>query len=74
VKVMLELPPQSPEPPVMADRFHEPAPAPVMSCKSTFVHVTVAAVIVLAVPRVLDLINALAETDVPFDVNVPDTV
>ena len=41
MKVIPELPPQSPELPVMAERFHEPAPDPVMSCRSTFEAVTV---------------------------------
>lgn len=31
VNVMPELPPASPEPPVTADKSHDPAPAPVMS-------------------------------------------
>src|SRR5262245_33713148 len=52
VKVMPELPPQSPDFPVMADKSQLPAPAPVMSLKSALLTDTEAAVIVLAVPRV----------------------
>lgn len=54
VNVIPELPPQSPEFPVIAARFHEPAPAPVMSWKSQLEHVTVTAVIVLGVPITFD--------------------
>ncbi len=46
VKVIPVLPPALPEPPVIPERFHEPAPAPVMFAKSAFETVTVAAVIV----------------------------
>lgn len=44
VKVILLFPPQSPLFPVIADRFQLPAPAPFISCMSTFEAVTVQAV------------------------------
>ena len=50
---MPELPPASPFAVVVRpEKFHDPAPAPVMSRKSVCVTVTVAAVIVRAVPAV----------------------
>jgi len=71
VNVIPELPPQSPDPPVIADKFHDPAPAPVMSRKFTFVIVTVAAVSVLAVPIVLEVTKTLLTAEFPFIVKVP---
>lgn len=71
VKVMPELPPQSPDRPVMALRFHEPAPAPVMSRKSTLEQETVAAVIVRAVPTVFEAIRTLLVVELPLTVKVP---
>lgn len=71
VNVIPEFPPQSPEFHVIAERFQLHAPVPVMSWKSALVTVTVAAVRVLAVPRVLDFIKILAVVDVfPFMVSV----
>ena len=55
VNVIPEFPPQSPEPPVIADKFHEADPAPVISLKSTFEAVIVPLqVMVRGVPMVLD--------------------
>lgn len=71
MNVMFVFPPQSPDPPVMADRFHEPAPAPVISWKSALVTVTVAAVSVLAVPIVSEDISILLFAAFPFRVSVP---
>lgn len=45
-------PPQSPDNPVMADKFQEAAPAPVISMKSDVWIAFEADVIVLAVPTV----------------------
>ncbi len=69
-----ELPPQSPEFPVIACKSQEPAPAPVMSMKSQFVTDTDPAVIVLDVPKVSDCINALLVTELPLIVRRPVTV
>lgn len=66
-----EFPPQSHELPVMADRFQDPAPAPVMSCRSTFEAVTVQAVNVLAVPFTLEDIKYLFVAELPDNVRVP---
>lgn len=74
VKVIPELPPQSPESPVIAARFQEPAPAPVMSRKSTLEQETVAAVIVRAVPMVFVLTSTRLVTELPFMVNAPVVV
>lgn len=71
VKVMPELPPASPDPPVIADRFQEPAPAPVMSRKSALVTVTVAAVRVRAVPMVSEATSNLLMALLPLMVRVP---
>lgn len=74
VNVILEFPPQSPDPPVMADKSHEPAPAQVISCKSMLVRAVVPAEIVLAVPFVLEPINSLFIDEFPPSVNVPVVV
>lgn len=70
VKVMPELPPASPELPVMAERFQLPAPAPVMSRKSALVTDTVAAVRVLGVPSVSDVTNTRLMAVLPLIVSV----
>lgn len=59
VNVIPEFPPQSPELPEMAEIFQDPAPAPVISRRSTLVSDTFAAVIVTAVQIVLDVIRYL---------------
>lgn len=74
VNVIPEFPPQSPEFPVIADRFQDPDPAPVMSWKSALVTVTVAAVSVLAVPMVFDFTRIRFIAELPVIVNVPVTV
>lgn len=74
MKVIPELPPQSPELPVMAERFHEPAPAPVMSCRSTLEAVTVQADRVYVVPFVDDWTRSLFVAELPASVRVPDSV
>jgi hypothetical protein len=74
VNVIPELPPQSPELPVIADRFQLPAPAPVISAKSAFVTVTVAAERDRAVPNVLLAIRTRLVALFPFIVKVPVTV
>lgn len=71
VKVMPELPPQSPEPPVIADKFQLPAPAPVISEKSLYEHATVAAVRVRVVPKALDATMRRFPPEAPFIVRVP---
>lgn len=74
VNVMPELLPQSPEFPVIADRFQPEAPAPVMSSQSECWLATVAAEIVTLVPFTVDLISTRFITELPFRVKVPDTV
>lgn len=72
---MPELPPQSPEPPVIAlSAQGAAAPAAVMSWKSAYCAETVAAVIVTAVPKVADVQRYLFATLFPLTVNVPVTV
>ena len=74
MNVIPEFHPQSQERPVIADKFHDQAPAPVMSLKSAFVTVTVAAVIVDAVPRVDEFTSILLTVELPLIVRVPVTV
>lgn len=74
VNVIPEFPPQSPDHPVILARFHDHAPAPTISCKSTHVIVTVAAVMVLCVLKVSDFINNLYALENPFRVSVFETV
>jgi len=71
VKVIPELPKASPELPAIADRFQEPAPAPVMSIKSALVTVTVAAFRVAEVPTVRLLTKSRLVTLLPLIVSVP---
>lgn len=61
---------QSQDPPDIADKFHEPAPAPVMSRKSAFVTTTVPAVTVRDVPITLEHINTRLVIEFPLIVNV----
>lgn len=74
VNVIPEFPQQSHESQVIAERFHEPAQAHVMSLKSALLTETVHAVIVLAVQIVFDSIKRRFVTELPFNVNVPDIV
>lgn len=70
VNVMPEFPPASPEFPVIADKSQLAAPAPVISWKSALDTLTVAAVIVIAVPRALGVINVLPVVELlPFMVS-----
>lgn len=66
VKVMPLLLPQSPLPPLIDAKFHEPAPAPTMSWKSVFVTVTDPAVIVLCVPGISDCKYTLLIEEFPL--------
>lgn len=72
--MILLFPPQSPDFPVIAERFQDHAPAPVMSCKSTFEAVTVPAVIVYAVHLVDDCTSNLLVAELPASVRVQETV
>lgn len=74
VNVIPELPPQSPLNPVIADRFQLPAPAPTMSRKSAYEHVTFAAVKVTGVSSVLDFTNRRLMLELPDIVNAVVTV
>lgn len=74
MKVTPEFPPQSPDRPVIADKFHEPAPAPVMSMRSAYVIATVAAVKVIPVPGVALEISILFVVEFPLSVRVPEIV
>ena len=67
-------PPQSPELPVIADIFPEPAPAFVMSCKSRFENVKVPQERVRAVPCTSEFKKSRLITLFPAIVQVPDTV
>lgn len=62
----MELPPQSPESPVMADRSREEAEEKVMSRKSALVKEVVALVIDFAVPRVPERIKTLFVAEFPL--------
>ena len=64
------MPPASPESPVMAARFQFPAPAPVMSRKSTFEKAVFAAVMVRGIPRVTEVTRILFVALLPFTVKV----
>ncbi len=74
VKVIPEFPPQSPLFPVIAERFHEAEPAPIISWISTFEAVTVAAVSVTCVPLVVDCTRRRFVTEFQARVRVPETV
>lgn len=71
VKVIPLLPQQSPLFPVIAERFQLPAPAPFISCMSTFEAVTVQAVSVTCVHFVKDSIERRLVTELPASVKTP---
>lgn len=77
---MPELPPASPELPVIADKFQLPAPVPVISLKSALVIVTVPALIVagelneIAPLLIPEAISKRLVTELPLAVKVPVTV
>jgi hypothetical protein len=68
VKVMFELPNALP---IEVPDHVPPAPAAVISIKSTFEQETVAAVIVRAVPTVFDATKTLLVVESPLQANVP---
>lgn len=74
VNVMPEFPPQSPDNPVIAERFQLPAPAPVISLMSKYVHDTDAADIVLPVPSTSLRINRRLIALLPLAANAVVTV
>ena len=75
VKVIPLFPPQSPLLPVIAARFHEAVPAPVISIKLTLEAVTVVLqVIVIGVPAVSDETMMRLIVELPARVRVPVTV
>ena len=73
-RAFIEFPPQSPVYPAAADISQEAAPAPVMSLKSTLSIVTAAAVIVRAVPTIVELTSTLFILEFPVIVSVHVTV
>jgi hypothetical protein len=68
VKVMFELPNALP---IEVPDHVPPAPAAVISIKSTFEQETVAAVMVRAVPTVFDATKTLLVVESPLQANVP---
>ena len=72
VKIILLLPRALPEPPDIPERFQEAEPAPVISLKSTLeATIEPLQVMVLAVPKTLDLMNNLLVALSPVKVKVP---
>ncbi len=71
VNVIQVFPPQSPELPVIADRFHEPAHAPIISWISTLEQTTDDAVSLKGAHLVPELTNNRFITELPASVRVP---